>query len=94
MINNHDNVEDTHSKESTSTTIESILEPAGGSIIQGHEETWRIRPRQQIGAVTVRRREVGILGTRLGLTIRKFSLSFRTNLGREINCPITDGEEG
>ena len=29
--NNHDDDEDTHSKESTSTTIESILEPAGGS---------------------------------------------------------------
>ena len=33
VINNHDNDEDKHSKESTSTTIESILEPAGGSTV-------------------------------------------------------------
>ena len=39
VINNHDNEEDKHSKESTSTTIESILEPAGGSIVQSHKET-------------------------------------------------------
>ena len=53
VVNNHDNEEDKHSRESTSTTIEAILE---------HRETCRIRPRQQIGTVTIRRREVGILG--------------------------------
>ena len=52
VINNHDNEEDKHSKESTSTIIESVLEPAGGSIIQSHRETCRICLRQQIGTVT------------------------------------------
>ena len=46
---------DKHSKEPTRTTIESILEPAGGSVIQSHRETCRIRPRQQIGTVTIGR---------------------------------------
>ena len=60
MINNRVNEGDKRSKESTSTTIESILEPAGGSLVQSHRETCRIRPRQQIGTVTIGRREVGI----------------------------------
>ena len=72
MINNHDNEDDKHSKESTSMTIESILEPAGGSIIQSHRETCRFRLRQQIGTVPIGRREVGILGILHGLKIRDF----------------------
>ena len=91
VINNHDNEEDKHSKESTSTTIESILEPAGGSIIQNHRETCRIRPRQQIGTVTIGRREVGSLGILRGLTIRDFflrsgpiSVAGRKNNRREV----------
>ena len=72
VINNHDNDEDKHSKESTSTTIESILEPAGGSKFQSHRDTCRIRPRQQIGTVTIGRREFGILGILRGLTIHVF----------------------
>ena len=39
--------------ESTSMTIESILELAGDSIIQSHRKTHRIRPRQQINTVTI-----------------------------------------
>ena len=69
-------------------TVESILEPAGGSIIQSHRETCRIRPRQQIGTVTVGRREVGILGILHGLKIREFFSGFRTSFGcREIQLP-------
>ena len=71
VINNQDNEEAKHSKESTSMIIESILEPAGGSIIQSHRETYRIRPRQQMGTVTIGRREVGILGILHGLKIRE-----------------------
>ena len=72
VINNHDNEEGKHSKELTSSTIESIL---GGSIVQSHRETCRIRLRQHIGTVTIGRRKVGILGNLRGLTIRDFSLS-------------------
>ena len=87
VVNNHDNEEDKHSKASTSTTIESILEPAGCSFVQSHRETCRIRIRQQIGAVTIGRREVGILGILRGLTIRDFS-EIRTNFCcREITLP-------
>ena len=52
-------------------TIESILELAGCSVIQSHRETCRIRPRQQIGTVTIGRREVGVLGILHGLKIRE-----------------------
>ena len=84
VIHNHDNEEDKHLKESTSTTIESILEPA---------KTFRIRPRQQIGAVTVGRREIGTLGVLRGLTIRECFSEFRTSFGCWwTNFPITDGE--
>ena len=69
VINNRDNEEDKQSKESTSTIIESILERAGGS---SHRETRRIRLRQEIGILTIGRREVGILGILHGLTIRFF----------------------
>ena len=64
--------EDKHSKESTSTTVESILEPAGGSSVHSHRETCRIRSRQQIETVTIGQREVEILGTLRGLTMRDF----------------------
>ena len=73
VINNHDNEEDKHPKESTSTTIESILELAGGSLVQSPRETCRIRLRQQIGTVTIGRREAGILGILHGLRICDFS---------------------
>ena len=56
-------------------TIESVLELAGGSILQSHRETCRPRPRQQIGPVTIGRREVGILGILHSLQIHEFSLS-------------------
>ena len=39
------------------------------------QETRRLRPRQQIGILTVGRREVGILGILRGLTIRDFPQS-------------------
>ena len=71
-------------KESTSTTIESTLEPA---------ETYRIRPRQQFGTVTIGRRENGTLGFLRGLTNRECFSEFRTSFGCwVINFPITDGE--
>ena len=38
-----------------------------------HRETCRIHPHQQIGTVTIGRREVGILGILRGLTTRDFS---------------------
>ena len=48
----------------------------------------RLRPRQQIGTVTISRREVGILGILHGLKIRDFFSEFRTSFGcREINFP-------
>ena len=65
VINNHDN-------EEASTTIESILEPAGGAAIESHRETCRILPRQHVGTATIGRREVGIIGILRGLTIREF----------------------
>ena len=71
-------------------TIESILEPDGGSIIQSHRETCRVRPRQQIGTVAIGRREVGIIILH-GLKIRDFS-EFRTSFGYpEINFPTNHG---
>ena len=53
-------------------TIEPIFGPAGGSTIQSHRETCRFRPRQQIGTVTIGRREAEIIGILRGLTIRDF----------------------
>ena len=70
--NKEDSEEDKHSKESTRMTIESILEPVDVSTIQSHRETCRFRPRQQIGTVTIGRREVGIIGILHGLKIRVF----------------------
>ena len=59
---------------------------------QSHRETCRIRPRPQIGTVTIGRREVGIIGILRGLTIRDFFCEFRTNFGcRERNFQIIDG---
>ena len=73
-------------------TSESILEPKGGSVIQSHRETCRHRPRQQIGTVTLGRREVGILGILHG---REICCKFRTRFGCcEINFPTIDGGEG
>ena len=73
-------------------TVESILKPAGGSF-ESHRETCRLRPRQQIGTVTIGRLEVEILGILHGLTIREHCFSeFRTSFGcRELNFPPIDG---
>ena len=62
-------------------------------MIQSQRETCRVRPRQQIGTLTIGRREVGILGIHHGLTIREIFSEFRTSFGcREIIFPPIDGE--
>ena len=56
-----------------------------------HKETCRLCPRQQIGTVTIRRREVGILGILHGLKIRELFLNSGPVSVEEINFPTTDG---
>ena len=55
-------------------TMQSTLEQAGGST-KSRRETCRLRPRQQIGTVTLGRREVGIPGILHGLIFLFFFFS-------------------
>ena len=76
------------------TTIQSILEQAGG-FITWRGKTCRLRrhrPRPQIGNATIGRQEVENPGILHGLTIReKLSELGPVSVGREINFPTTDG---
>ena len=70
-------------------TMQSTLEQAGGST-KSHRETC-LRPRQQIGTVTIGRREVGIPGILHGLTILIF-LNFSTSFGCREKLPVNRRE--
>ena len=77
-------------REFKNTTSRLTLKQAGGSA-KSRGETCRLRPRQQIGTVTIGRREVGIPSILHGLTIRENVSSILDQFRlTEINFTTTD----